>query len=163
LRDDPDPLPERWSKEGRQFAVMNLKGEYAAYTGPKATEWAGNRSGKFATAQGNILAGAAVVDNMIAAFEKIGGHLSQRLVAARGAQRPGGDRPHVVVRVGDQAGRPHQQPAVLGFRLDREDQRRRRVVAQLLEHVPTALVVRRLQRHERGVGARDRVAVALVF
>ena len=33
---DPDPLPERWSKQGRQFAVMNLKGEYAAYTGPKA-------------------------------------------------------------------------------------------------------------------------------
>src|SRR5262249_37318244 len=27
LRDDPDPLPDRWSKEGRQFAVMNLKGE----------------------------------------------------------------------------------------------------------------------------------------
>jgi uncharacterized Ntn-hydrolase superfamily protein len=57
LKDDPDPLPDTWSKQGRQFAVMNLKGEYAAYTGPKATEWAGNYSGKFATAQGNILAG----------------------------------------------------------------------------------------------------------
>jgi len=92
LKDDPDPLPERWSKEGRQFAVMNLKGEYAAYTGPKATEWAGHRSGKYATAQGNILAGAAVVDNMIAAFEKTGGHLSQRLVAAlEGGQAGGGD------------------------------------------------------------------------
>ena len=29
LEDDPDPLPENWSKQGRQFAVMNLKGEYA--------------------------------------------------------------------------------------------------------------------------------------
>ncbi len=93
LAEDPDPLPENWSKLGRQFAVMNLKGEYAAHTGAKATEWAGHRSGRFATAQGNILAGPAVVDNMIAAFEKTSGHLSQRLVAAlEGGQAGGGDK-----------------------------------------------------------------------
>jgi len=91
--EDPDPLPGNWSKQGRQFAVMNLKGKFAAYTGPKATEWAGQRSGTFATAQGNILAGPAVVDNMIAAFEKTPGHLSQRLVAAlEGGQAGGGDK-----------------------------------------------------------------------
>jgi uncharacterized Ntn-hydrolase superfamily protein len=90
--EDPDPLPETWSKQGRQFAVMNLKGQYAAFTGSKASEWAGHRSGTFATAQGNILAGPAVVDNMIAAFEKTTGHLSQRLVAAlEGGQAGGGD------------------------------------------------------------------------
>jgi uncharacterized Ntn-hydrolase superfamily protein len=90
--EDPDPLPDTWSKQGRQFAVMNLKGEYAAFTGIKASEWAGHRSGRFATAQGNILAGPAVVDNMIAAFEKTTGHLSQRLVAAlEGGQAGGGD------------------------------------------------------------------------
>jgi len=90
---DPDPLPDTWSKQGRQFAVMNLKGAYAAFTGAKATEWAGHRSGKFATAQGNILAGPAVVDNMIEAFEKTTGHLSQRLVAAlEGGQAGGGDK-----------------------------------------------------------------------
>jgi uncharacterized Ntn-hydrolase superfamily protein len=93
LQEDSDPLPERWTKQGRQFAVMNLKGEFAAHTGPKADEWAGHRSGKFATAQGNILAGPAVVDNMIAAFEKTSGHLSQRLVAAlEGGQAGGGDK-----------------------------------------------------------------------
>lgn len=27
LAADKDPLPERWTKQGRQFAVMNLKGE----------------------------------------------------------------------------------------------------------------------------------------
>ena len=92
LADDPDPLPERWSKQGRQFAVMNLKGEFAAYTGPKATPWAGNKPGKFATAQGNILAGPQVVDNMIDRFENTSGHLSQRLVAAlEGGQAGGGD------------------------------------------------------------------------
>jgi len=90
---DPDPLPDNWSKQGRQFAVMNLKGEYAAFTGPKATEWAGQRGGKYATAQGNILAGPAVVDNMVAAFEKAPGHLSQRLVAAlESGQAGGGDK-----------------------------------------------------------------------
>jgi uncharacterized Ntn-hydrolase superfamily protein len=89
---DPDPLPERWSKQGRQFAVMNTKGEYAAFTGPKATEWAGHKGGKYATAQGNILAGPQVVNNMIEAFENTTGHLSQRLVAAlEGGQRGGGD------------------------------------------------------------------------
>jgi uncharacterized Ntn-hydrolase superfamily protein len=93
LKEDPDPLPDTWSKQGRQFAVMNLKGQFAAHTGAKATEWAGHKSGKFATAQGNILAGPAVVDNMIEAFEKTPGHLSQRLVAAlEGGQAGGGDK-----------------------------------------------------------------------
>ena len=89
---DPDPDPKRWTKEGRQFAVMNAKGEYAAYTGPKATTWAGNKGGKFCTAQGNILAGEAVVGNMVTAFEESNGHLSLRLLAALEAgQKAGGD------------------------------------------------------------------------
>jgi uncharacterized Ntn-hydrolase superfamily protein len=93
LEQDTDPLPENWSKQGRQLAVMNLRGEYAAHTGPKATDWAGHKGGKFATAQGNILAGSAVVDNMINRFEETTGHLSQRLVAAlEGGQAGGGDK-----------------------------------------------------------------------
>ena len=39
---------ENWTKQGLQFAVMNLKGEYAAFP-PKATEWAGHKSGNFTT------------------------------------------------------------------------------------------------------------------
>jgi uncharacterized Ntn-hydrolase superfamily protein len=89
---DRDPRPEDWTKYGRQFAVMNAKGEYAAYTGPKATAWAGNKGGKFCTAQGNILAGPGVVDSMVAAFERTPGHLSLRLQAALEAgQAAGGD------------------------------------------------------------------------
>jgi len=89
---DPDPIPEQWTKQGRQFAVMNAKGDYAAFTGPKAPTWAGNKGGKFCTAQGNILAGEAVVNNMVDAFEKTSGHLSLRLVAAlEGGQAGGGD------------------------------------------------------------------------
>ncbi len=90
---DPDPQPERWSKQGRQFAVMNAQGEYAAFTGPKASVWAGHQGGKFCTAQGNILAGEAVVSSMVEAFEKTTGHLSVRLLAALEAgQKAGGDK-----------------------------------------------------------------------
>jgi uncharacterized Ntn-hydrolase superfamily protein len=89
---DPDPRPGRWTKHGRQFAVMNAKGEYQAYTGPKASSWAGHKSGKYCTAQGNILAGEAVVNNMVRAFENTEGHLSLRLQAALEAgQAAGGD------------------------------------------------------------------------
>ena len=71
---------------------MDPKGNYAAHTGPQATTWAGNKGGKFCTAQGNILAGEAVVTNMVKAFEETTGALSIRLVAALEAgQAAGGD------------------------------------------------------------------------
>ena len=89
---DPDPRPADWTKQGRQFAIMDAKGNYAAFTGPKASTWAGNRGGKFCTAQGNILAGEAVVADMVAAFENTEGHLSYKLMAALDAgQKAGGD------------------------------------------------------------------------
>jgi uncharacterized Ntn-hydrolase superfamily protein len=90
---DSDPVPESWSKHGRQFAVIDAKGNTAVFTGPKATEWAGHRQGRLCTAQGNILAGEAVVANMVKAFEETAGHLSLRLMAALDAgQAAGGDK-----------------------------------------------------------------------
>jgi uncharacterized Ntn-hydrolase superfamily protein len=94
LDSDPDPgyQGQPWPKAGRQFAVMDAKGRYASYTGPDATTWAGNKGGRFCTAQGNILAGEAVVTNMVKAFEETKGPLSIRLVAAlEGGQAGGGD------------------------------------------------------------------------
>lgn len=93
---DPDPRPEDWTKQGRQFAVVDDQGRVAAYTGPKATAWAGNapctKPGTHCTAQGNILAGPAVVADMVQAFENTDGHLSLRLMAALEAgQAAGGD------------------------------------------------------------------------
>jgi uncharacterized Ntn-hydrolase superfamily protein len=91
---DPDPgLNGRdWTKQGRQFAVMDAKGNYAAFTGPKASAWAGHKGGQYCTAQGNILAGEPVVNGMVDAFEKTPGHLSLRLMAALDAgQAAGGD------------------------------------------------------------------------
>lgn len=90
---DPDPRPVDWTKQGRQFAVIDAQGNVAAYTGPKATDWAGDKQGKFCTAQGNILASAEVVSAMVSAFENTTGHLSLRLMAALEAgQMAGGDK-----------------------------------------------------------------------
>jgi uncharacterized Ntn-hydrolase superfamily protein len=91
--EDPDPWPRDWSKHGRQFAVMNAKGEVAAFTGPKADAWAGHKVGKSCSAQGNFLAGREVVEGMVKAFEKSKGRLSLRLLAALDAgQAAGGDK-----------------------------------------------------------------------
>jgi uncharacterized Ntn-hydrolase superfamily protein len=95
---DPDPRPQDWSKQGRQFAVIDARGNVFAFTGPRATAWAGHKSctssGSFCTAQGNILAGGPVVDSMVAAYERTAGQrLSLRLMEALDAgQRAGGDR-----------------------------------------------------------------------
>ena len=95
LADDADPRPQDWTKEGRQFAVIDAKGNVFAHTGPRASVWAGHKScaaPHICTAQGNILAGQAVVDSMVAAFERTPGRLHLRLVAAlEGGQRAGGD------------------------------------------------------------------------
>lgn len=89
---DPDPRPQDWTKQGRQFAIMDAAGAYAAFTGPKASAWAGHKGGAYCTAQGNILAGEQVVAAMVEAFEKTEGHLSSRLMAALDAgQKAGGD------------------------------------------------------------------------
>jgi uncharacterized Ntn-hydrolase superfamily protein len=90
---DPDPDTVRWTKYGRQFAVVDAKGSVAAYTGPKATDWAGDRQGAHVTAQGNILAGPGVVDSMLAAYERSTEPLALRLVSALEAgQAAGGDK-----------------------------------------------------------------------
>jgi len=89
---DPDPDPERWTKEGRQFSVMDATGRVATHTGPKASTWAGHRIDRYVSAQGNILAGPDVVANMVRAFNETEGHLSFRLMAALEAgQAAGGD------------------------------------------------------------------------
>jgi uncharacterized Ntn-hydrolase superfamily protein len=89
---DPGLRGQPWPKAGRQVAVMNAKGELAAYTGPEASTWAGDRQGKYVTAQGNILAGETVVARMVEAFERTEGHLSHRLIAAlQAGDAAGGD------------------------------------------------------------------------
>ena len=76
----------------RQVGIVDAKGNVANYTGDECNEWAGAVSGKHYTAQGNILAGEAVVKAMGKAFEETEGELADKLMAALFAgQDKGGD------------------------------------------------------------------------
>jgi len=57
-------------REFRQLGIVDAKGRAASFTGKRCMDWAGHVTGKHFAAQGNILAGEAVVKNMAAAFEK---------------------------------------------------------------------------------------------
>jgi uncharacterized Ntn-hydrolase superfamily protein len=77
----------------RQLGIVNAQGRSATYTGKKCIEWAGGSARPNVAVQGNILAGPAVVNDMISAFTNSKGHLADRLVAAlRAGQAAGGDR-----------------------------------------------------------------------
>jgi uncharacterized Ntn-hydrolase superfamily protein len=79
-------------KDGRQVAIVDAKGNVAAYTGPNAPNWAGDRQGKTWSAQGNILVGAQVPEAMGKAFEATAGELAEKLFAAlKAGDLAGGD------------------------------------------------------------------------
>jgi len=76
-----------------QFAVIDRKGQTAAYTGPQCQEYAGHLQGRYCVAQGNLVANSRVVSAMVRAFEATPGALKYRLMAALdAAQANGGDR-----------------------------------------------------------------------
>jgi uncharacterized Ntn-hydrolase superfamily protein len=79
-------------KDGRQVAIVDAKGNVAAFTGPNAPNWAGDRQGKNWSAQGNILVGAQVPEAMGKAFESTEGELAEKLWAAlKAGDAAGGD------------------------------------------------------------------------
>ncbi len=79
-------------KDGRQVAIVDAKGNVAAYTGPNAPKWAGDRQGKTWSAQGNILVGPQVPEAMGKAFESTSGELAEKLFAAlKAGDAAGGD------------------------------------------------------------------------
>jgi uncharacterized Ntn-hydrolase superfamily protein len=80
------------SRDYRQLGIIDGKGNPAAYTGTKCLHWAGSKTGKNYTAQGNILANEQVIQNMGKKFETTKSDLADRLVAAlEGGQEAGGD------------------------------------------------------------------------
>ena len=79
-------------KDGRQLAVIDKQGNVAAFTGPNAPNWAGDRQGKTWSAQGNILVGPRVPEAMGRAFEATQGDLAEKLFAAlQAGDDAGGD------------------------------------------------------------------------
>lgn len=83
-----DPL-----REQRQAGIVDRHGTAATHTGRECFAWAGGRTGRGYAAQGNILAGAAVVDGIAETFEAGGAPFPELLVAClAAAEAAGGDR-----------------------------------------------------------------------
>jgi len=79
--------------ETRQLALVDARGGVAAHTGGECYEWAGHKTGDGFSAQGNLLAGEAVVEAMAAGYRRADGELADRLVTAlRAGDRAGGDK-----------------------------------------------------------------------
>ena len=78
--------------EGRQVAMVDAKGNVAAYTGPKCIPDAGHLTGDQFSVQANLMANPTVWPAMKAAYEKAEGDLAERLMLTlEAAQKAGGD------------------------------------------------------------------------
>lgn len=78
--------------ETRQIGMITSRGQNLAFTGKKCAFWAGHKTGKDYSCQGNILVSSEVVEDMAKAFEKTQGSLIEKLYAALSAgDAAGGD------------------------------------------------------------------------
>ncbi len=110
-------------KEQRQLGVVDAKGNAAHFTGTGCIAWAGAKSGKHYTCQGNLLAGEKVVEDMAKAFEEAKGPLAWRLMAAMEAgEKAGGDKrgkqSAAILVVRERAGPNRMGDRYLDFRVD---------------------------------------------
>jgi tetratricopeptide (TPR) repeat protein len=72
---------------------VDKNGVSAAFTGKNTNEWAGHRTDKFVSVQGNILTGPEVIDTMLEVFQQTTGTLAERLMSALEAgEAAGGDK-----------------------------------------------------------------------
>ena len=79
--------------DSRQVGIVDSQGHAVNWTGKRCLDWAGGETGPGFAAQGNILAGPAVVQGMAKAYRETHGELAERLIAAlEAAQAAGGDK-----------------------------------------------------------------------
>lgn len=110
-------------KEQRQVGIVDAKGNAATFSGTRCQAWAGGKTGKNYTCQGNILAGEAVVNDMAKAFEESKGALAWRIMAAlEAADKAGGDKrgkqSAAILVVRDKAGYGGFNDRMIDFRVD---------------------------------------------
>ncbi len=80
-------------REFRQLAVIDAKGDVANHTGKQCSKFAGSKTGKYYSCQGNLLASKKVIDDMAKAFEESKGPLAWRIMRSlKAAEKAGGDR-----------------------------------------------------------------------
>jgi uncharacterized Ntn-hydrolase superfamily protein len=110
-------------RDVRQVGIVDAKGNAATFTGKKCIDWAGGKTGKYYTCQGNILAGEAVVADMAKAFESAKGPLAWRIIAAlEAAEKAGGDKrgkqSAAILVVRDKSGYSGYNDRMIDFRVD---------------------------------------------
>jgi uncharacterized Ntn-hydrolase superfamily protein len=81
-------------RESRQLHIMDASGRIAAHTGHECVEWCGHIEGIGYSIAGNMLAGAAVLDDTAKAYQASAAlPFAQRLLAAmRSGEKAGGDK-----------------------------------------------------------------------
>ncbi|MEH2568271.1 DUF1028 domain-containing protein [Bradyrhizobium sp. AZCC 2289] len=81
-------------RESRQLHVMDAKGRIAAFTGKECIDWCGHIQGDGFSIAGNMLAGAAVLDDTAKAYAANASlPFARRLIAAmRAGEAAGGDK-----------------------------------------------------------------------
>ena len=86
-------LAEDAGRAHRQLHVLDARGRIAQHTGADCVSWCGGVRGAEVSVAGNMLAGPAVVERTLAAFQRASGSLAERLLAALEAgEAAGGDR-----------------------------------------------------------------------
>jgi uncharacterized Ntn-hydrolase superfamily protein len=80
-------------RDHRQLHMIDAQGRVAQYTGKDCVAWCGSVRGTDVSVAGNMLAGAAVVERTLDAFQRAAGPLAERLLAALLAgEAAGGDK-----------------------------------------------------------------------
>ena len=81
-------------RESRQLHVMDARGRIAAHTGRECVDWCGHIQGDGFSLAGNMLAGAAVLDDTARAYAANAGlPFAQRLIVAmKAGEAAGGDK-----------------------------------------------------------------------
>jgi len=86
-------LAEDAGRDHRQLHMIDAQGRIAQYTGKDCVAWCGSVRGADVSVAGNMLAGSAVVERTLAAFERAAGTLADRLLTALEAgEAAGGDK-----------------------------------------------------------------------
>jgi len=81
-------------RDHRQMHVMDAQGRIAAHTGKACIDWCGHLAGDNVSVAGNMLAGASVIEDTAAAYERNAAlSFPRRLIAAmRAGEAAGGDK-----------------------------------------------------------------------
>ena len=79
--------------EYQQLGLVDYLGNAFAFTGEECSGWAGHKTKKGVSCQGNILTGPKVIDSMLEAYESTEGMMIERLMAAlQVGDKTGGDK-----------------------------------------------------------------------